>query len=88
VRVVLGHFVSVYIHPYIDGNGRMGRFLINVMLAAGGYPWTVIPLEKRDEYMAVLESASVEQNIAPLASLLGRHVSDRLEGKPAPQVPN
>ena len=63
VRVVLGHFVSVYIHPCMDGNGRMGRFLINVMLAAGDYPWTIIPLENRDLYMAALESASVEQDI-------------------------
>ena len=38
VRVVLGHFVFVYIHPYMDGNGRMGRVLMNVMMAAGGYP--------------------------------------------------
>jgi hypothetical protein len=36
VRVVLGHFIFVYIHPYMDGNGRMGRFLMNVMLAGGG----------------------------------------------------
>jgi Fic family protein len=36
VRVVLGHFIFVYIHPYMDGNGRIGRFLMNVMLAAGG----------------------------------------------------
>ena len=38
VRVVLGHFIFVYIHPYVDGNGRMGRFLMNTMLASGGYP--------------------------------------------------
>ena len=88
VRVVLGHFVFVYIHPYMDGNGRMGRFLMNVMLAAGGYPWTVIPLEKRDDYMAVLESASVKQDIAPFALFLGHLVSDSLEGKSAPQVPD
>jgi hypothetical protein len=87
LRVVLGHFVFVYIHPYMDGNGRMGRFLMNVMLAGGGYPWTVIPLEKRDDYMAALESASVEHDIAPCAMFLGRLVSDSLEGKPAPQVP-
>jgi hypothetical protein len=43
VRIVLGHFTFVYIHPYMDGNGRIGRFLMNVMLAAGGYPWTVVP---------------------------------------------
>lgn len=48
VRVVLGHFVFVYIHPYMDGNGRMGRFLMNVMLAARGYPWTVVPLQRRE----------------------------------------
>jgi len=87
VRVVLGHFVFVYIHPYMDGNGRMGRFLMNVMLAGGGYPWTVIPLEKRDDYMASLERASAELNIAPFAMFLGRLVSDRLEGKPAPEMP-
>ena len=38
VRVVLGHFLFVYIHPYMDGNGRIGRFLMNVMLASSGYP--------------------------------------------------
>lgn len=71
----------------MDGNGRMGRFLMNVMLAAGGFPWTVIPLEKRDDYMAALESASVRQDIALFAMFLGRLVSDNLEGKQAPQAP-
>jgi Fic family protein len=75
VRVVLGHFIFVYIHPYMDGNGRMGRFLMNVMLAAGGYPWTVIPLEKRDNYMEALERGSVERNIVPFAVFLGKLVS-------------
>ncbi|MBT3259539.1 MAG: cell filamentation protein Fic, partial [Deltaproteobacteria bacterium] len=63
------------------------RFLMNLMLAAGGYPWTVIPLEKRDPYMAALESASVEQDIAPFAMFLGRLVSERLEGEPEPRIP-
>ena len=74
VRVLLGHFIFVYIHPYFDGNGRMGRFIMNLMMAAGGYSWTVVPVERRDEYMQALETASVEQNIVPftkfLASLL------------------
>jgi len=70
VRVVLGHFVFVYIHPYMDGNGRMGRFLMNTMMAAGGYPWTIIPVDRRDDYMAALEAASVGQNIEPFAQFL------------------
>jgi len=88
VRVVLGHFVFVYIHPYMDGNGRMGRFLMNAILASGGYPWAVIPVEERDTYMAALEEASVGQNIAPFTDFLARHVEARLKGKgkPAPKI--
>ncbi len=78
VRVVLGHFVFVYIHPYTDGNGRIGRFLMNVMLAAGGYPWTVIPVEKRDAYMSALEAASVDRSILPFAKFLGDLVTKAL----------
>ncbi len=54
---------------------------MNVMLAAGGYPWTVIPLEKRDDYMNALESGSVKQDITPFAFFLGRLISERLESK-------
>ena len=70
VRIVLGHFVFVYIHPYMDGNGRIGRFLMNAMLASGGYPWTIVPLENRAEYMAALEEAGTKQNIKPFAKFL------------------
>lgn len=63
VRAVLGHFVFVFIHPYMDGNGRMGRFILNAMLASGGYNWTVVPVERRKEYMEALEKASVEGDI-------------------------
>ncbi|MFT6914931.1 MAG: hypothetical protein ACJAWL_001230 [Motiliproteus sp.] len=70
VRAVLGHFIFVYIHPYIDGNGRMGRFLMNVMLASGGYPWIIVPVEQRANYMAALEEASVNKNIVPFADFL------------------
>ncbi len=87
VRIVLGHFIFVYIHPYMDGNGRMGRFLMNVMLASGGYPWTVVPLQRRDAYMVALEDASVGQNITPFADFLARIVTDGLEGKAAPKLP-
>jgi Fic family protein len=88
VRVVLGHFVFVYIHPYMDGNGRMGRFLMNVMMAGGGYPWTVIPVERRDDYMAALEQASVHQNIVPFSKFLGELTEQSLAGKPAAAIPS
>ena len=87
VRVVLGHFIFVYIHPYMDGNGRMARFLMNTMTAAGGYPWTVIPLPERKAYMASLEKASVGEDIGPFADFLARLVEKRLAGEPLPEVP-
>lgn len=75
VRTVLGQFFFGFIHPYMDGNGRMARFLMNLMLASGGYPWTVVPVERRKEYMAALEEASVKQNIVPFAAFLADLVS-------------
>ena len=75
MRVVLGHFMFVYIHPYMDGNGRIGRFLMNLMLASGGYPWTIVPLERRADYMAALESASVGGDIKPFAKFLAELVN-------------
>ena len=80
VRIVLGHFLFVYVHPYPDGNGRIGRFLMNVMLAAAGWSWTVIPVERRDEYMAALEAASVRQEIDPFADFLGGLVGGKGPG--------
>lgn len=76
VRVVLGHFMFVYIHPYFDGNGRAGRFLMNVMMAGGLYPWTVIPVERRTDYMEALEQASVHRNIIPFAEFLANLVKN------------
>ncbi|MEA3544046.1 MAG: Fic family protein [Thermodesulfobacteriota bacterium] len=78
-RAVLGHFFFVNIHPYMDGNGRMGRFVMNAMLASGGYPWTVIPVERRDDYMAALEEASINQNIAPFATLVAGLVKQQMK---------
>jgi hypothetical protein len=87
VRVVLGHFVFVYIHPYMDGNGRMGRFLMNLMLASGGYPWTVIPVGDRTVYMEALEKASVGEDIVPFTNLLADLVEKGLAGEPLPAIP-
>lgn len=76
VRAVLGHHLFVFIHPYHDGNGRIGRFLMNAMLASGGYPWTIIRVKRRIAYMEALEQASVGGNIKPLA----RFIADEMRG--------
>lgn len=72
VRAVLGHWLFGYIHPYFDGNGRMARFLMNAMLASGGYHWTVIRVEYRGAYLSALESASVDLDIRPLATFIAK----------------
>ena len=63
VRIVLGHFIFVFIHPYLDGNGHIARFLMNVMMAAAGQPWTVIRVEQKARYMRALDAASVQGDI-------------------------
>ncbi|MEP7244834.1 MAG: Fic family protein [Gammaproteobacteria bacterium] len=74
VRAVLGHWLFGYIHPYMDGNGRMARFLMNAMLASGGYPWTVIRVEHRARYLRALDSASIDTDIRPFAKFLAEQV--------------
>ena len=74
VGAVLGHFFFAYVHPFQDGNGRLARLLMNTMLASGGYPWTVVRVEDRSEYMAALEAASVGQSIEPFAKFIAAQV--------------
>jgi Fic family protein len=59
VRAVLGHLIFVHIHPFMDGNGRTARFLMNLMFVSGGFPWTIVRAEKprRDRYFAALDKA-------------------------------
>lgn len=77
VRAVLGHLFFVYIHPYMDGNGRLARFIFNAMLVTGGYVWTIVPLEQRKTYMEALERASSYGEIEPLASFFAALVREQ-----------
>jgi hypothetical protein len=54
----------------MDSNRRVGRFLMNTMMASGGYPWTVIPATDRNAYVNAIEKASVGEDIAPFADFL------------------
>jgi hypothetical protein len=74
VRAVLGHWLFSSIHPYPDGNGRMARFLMNAMLASGGYPWTVIRVEDRAAYLQALETASIDGDIRSFAAFIAERV--------------
>src|ERR1700733_5928996 len=74
VRAVLGHWLFGYIHPYPDGNGRMARFVMNAMLASGGYPWRVIGVRDRNAYLKALDSASIELDINAFAAFVAKRV--------------
>jgi Fic family protein len=76
VRAVLSHWLLGFIHPYMDGNGRMARFAMNLQLASGGYPWTVIRVENREAYMQALERASVDNDVGPFAAFVAASVRD------------
>ena len=79
VRAVLGHWLFGYVHPYPDGNGRMARFLMNVLLASGGYPWTVIRVDDRAEYLSALDHASIESDVRPFAEFIAGQVRWSME---------
>jgi fido (protein-threonine AMPylation protein) len=79
VRAVLGHWLFGYVHPYPDGNGRMARFVMNAMLASGGYPWTVIRVEDRDAYLAALDRASIDMRIEPFAEFIAERVRSSMK---------
>lgn len=53
----LAHFRIVDIHPFLDGNGRVARLLMNLVLVKHGYPITIVQKAERNRYYAVLEKA-------------------------------
>ena len=53
----LVHQKFVYIHPFVDGNGRVARLLMNLALLRAGWTLAIIPLICRHEYIATLDKA-------------------------------
>lgn len=51
------HKDFVFIHPFVDGNGRVARLLMNVLLLSSGYTIAIIPPVERFDYIAALEKA-------------------------------
>jgi len=65
------------IHPFVDGNGRVGRLLLNFMLVQLGYPPAVILASQRSRYLQALRAAD-DGNSNPLAEVIARAVSATL----------
>ncbi len=58
------HYRFVRIHPFDDGNGRMARLLMNMILIKHGYTVAVVPVEERDQYIGMLEQADKTEDLA------------------------
>lgn len=62
VLAALFHHKFVAIHPFDDGNGRMARILMNLILMQNGYPPVVVKLDDRQNYYALLSQADIGEN--------------------------
>ena len=64
------HVTFEMIHPFVDGNGRVGRLLMNFILHKNGFPMVNIPHKKRYQYYELLETAQVNGNLKPFIEFL------------------
>ena len=73
------HIEFVKIHPFIDGNGRTSRLLMNLELIKAGFPPVVIELEDRLEYYKALDIAHTENDYKPFLELMKKVVEKSFE---------
>ena len=78
VAAAVAHTWFVTIHPFIDGNGRVGRLLMNLMLIRHGYPIAIITKEDRLRYYDALESSQAS-DLTPFVVLLAECIEESLE---------
>ncbi|MCE2438117.1 MAG: Fic family protein [Candidatus Latescibacteria bacterium] len=62
------HYRFVRIHPFDDGNGRMARLLMNMILIKHGYTVAIIPIQERNRYIESLEQADKSEDLADFIS--------------------
>lgn len=78
-RVARFHLEFESIHPFIDGNGRTGRLLLNFELMQNGYPPINVKFSDRKRYYDAFDSYSRNQDATPMTILIAEYVTERLE---------
>ncbi len=73
------HFKFVTIHPFVDGNGRVGRLLMNLLLIRAGYPPAIIRKEDRNEYVKSLEKGQTKEEMDDYYTLMINAVDRSLD---------
>ncbi len=70
--ITSAYFHSAFetIHPFVDGNGRVGRLLMNFILHRNKYPMINIPNKKKNIYYSTLESSQIKGDLKPLLKFL------------------
>ncbi len=84
--VVSAYFHAIFeeIHPFVDGNGRSGRLLLNLMLQEKDFPPLIIFFEQRQEYYTALEKARKDKDLLPLIKVIKKgyvKMLNKLENK-------
>lgn len=77
-RGAMLHVMFVGIHPFIDGNGRTARLLLNLELMKDGYPPVIIKVENRLAYYEALVKAHTTEDYSDFISLVKAEVEDSL----------
>jgi len=73
------HFRLVSIHPFIDGNGRTARLLMNLILLIHGYPMAVIRNEERTAYINAVNLGQTKKNLTPFYDIVETSIERSLD---------